>query len=215
MFAANSGSGPGGRRPNLAPQFLAEIEQKLSLELDGTGNLTATFGPEDIFHYIYAIFHSPTYRSRYAEFLKIDFPRLPLTGNLNLFRALCRLGKRLVGLHLLDKEYVDAKIPLREKLKYIGGMPSAPVAPGYPKLEFDTVYINPSQGFQGVPKAVWEFHIGGYQVCQKWLKDRRGRPLSAQDILHYQKVVVALGETIRLMGEVDAAIESAGGWPVK
>ena len=77
------------------------------------------------------------------------------------------------------------------------------------------VYINGLQYFEGVPKEVWEFHIGGYQVCEKWLKDRRGRQLSKKDITHYQKIVVALGETIRLMGEVDAAIESAGGWPIK
>ena len=78
-----------------------------------------------------------------------------------------------------------------------------------------TVLVNATQGFEGVPEDVWEFHIGGYQVCEKWLKDRRGRELSAEDILHYQKVVVSLRETIRLMKEVDAAIDVHGEWPMK
>lgn len=89
------------------------------------------------------------------------------------------------------------------------------VAKGYPKYQADVVWVNPSQGFEGVPEDVWNFHIGGYQVCEKWLKDRRGRRLSAEDIEHYQKVVVALGETIRIMGEIDEVIDAHGGWPIK
>jgi hypothetical protein len=89
------------------------------------------------------------------------------------------------------------------------------VSKGYPKYEDGKVYINAEAHFAGVPAEVWEFHIGGYQVCAKWLKDRRERELSAEELVHYGKVVSALGETIRLMREVDAVIESAGGWPVK
>jgi hypothetical protein len=104
---------------------------------------------------------------------------------------------------------------LRSPITRFIGRGDSVVAKGYPKYQEDTVFINPVQGFKGVPPEVWEFHIGGYQVCEKWLKDRRERQLSAEDIRHYQRVVVALKETIRLMGEVDAAIESAGGWPIK
>jgi len=91
-----------GRRPNLSPEFVNELSEKLGLSFvpDGTGDLADTFGPEDVFHYAYAVFHSPTYRSRYAEFLKRDFPRLPPTSERGLFAALAGKGAELVGLHL-------------------------------------------------------------------------------------------------------------------
>ena len=163
--------------------------------------------PEDIFHYAYAAFHSPGYRSRYAEFLKIDFPRLPLTSSIELFRALARLGGELVALHLLESPKLEKYIT-----KYVGKGDSE-VAKGHPRFSGGTVLINPTKGFAGVPEDVWNFHIGGYQVCEKWLKDRRGRVLSDEDIAHYQKIVVALKETIRLMAEIDQVIEAHGGWP--
>jgi len=188
------------------PEFVAELAGKVALEFvsDGCGNLQKTFGPEDIFHYTYAVFHCPTYRSRYAEFLKIDFPRLPLTSDARLFGRLCGLGAELVGLHLLEAvPPPGVNFPARggntvEKVRYV-----------------DTqrrVYINDEQYFQPVAAEVWGFHVGGYQVCQKWLKDRKGRKLSYDDITHYRKVATALGETIRLMGEIDAAIVS---WPIE
>ncbi|MGK2910340.1 MAG: type ISP restriction/modification enzyme, partial [Sphingobium sp.] len=98
------GSGMNGRRANLLAEFIIEFAEKLGLEFvpDGVGDLQATFGPEDVFHYAYAVFHCPTYRSRYAQFLKIDFPRLPLTSDRKLFATLCALGAELVGLHLLE-----------------------------------------------------------------------------------------------------------------
>lgn len=179
----------------------------LKFTSDGVGDLKKTIGPEDIFYYIYSIFHAPTYRTRYAEFLKIDFPRLPLTKNFELFRTLVSKGKELVKLHLL--EVVPKAIA---KFK---GRGDSVVASGYPKYEDETVRINEGQGFEGVPEEVWNFHVGGYQVCSKWLKDRRGRELSAEDKTHYAKVVTALKETIQLMEEIDEAIEAAGGWPLK
>jgi hypothetical protein len=194
------------RMPNISSNFLNSASQTLGLNFieDGQGDLVSTFGPEDVFYYTYAVFHSPTYRSRYAEFLKIDFPRLPLTSNLPLFKTLVRLGKELVDFHLLRTPRVDQFITgypiagdhLVEKVQYASG----------------NVWINPKQYFEGVPEAVWNFKIGGYQVCDKWLKDRRGRKLSGEDINHYQRVVVALKETIRLMAEVDAAIPA---WPME
>jgi REP element-mobilizing transposase RayT len=176
----------------------------------------ATVGPEDVFHYIYAIFHSPTYRQRYAEFLKIDFPRVPLTSDRELFRRLCALGRELVGLHLLDSPAVSnliTRYPIPGDHPVEKGHPKY-VPPGEPEpgtgkpLEHGRVYINKTQHFEGVPPEVWEFHVGGYQPMEKWLKDRRGRALSYEDLQHYQNIAVALKETIRLMAEIDGAIPS-------
>jgi len=238
--------GPGGRLPNLGADFVQRLGDALSLSFrsDGVGDLTETFGPEDVFHYIYAVFHSPTYRERYAEFLKIDFPRVPLTSDLGLFRALCALGADLVALHLLEDDYPHASwtrggepCPLANLITHYPVPGDNVVAKGHPKyvapgerppgqkepIQQGRVYINKDdrktgtrgQYFEGVPPEVWGFHIGGYQVCEKWLKDRRGRQLSFEDLTHYQRVVVALKETIRLMSEVDAAIEAHGGWPIQ
>jgi len=195
---------------NINPGFIANIEKRLNLKFvpDEKGNLKKTFGPEDIFNYIYAVFHSPTYRKRYAEFLKIDFPRVPLTSDVKLFRELVNLGAELVSLHLLESPQVE---------KFITTFPEPGdnlVDKGYPKYveKENSVYTNKTQHFKGVPRQVWEFHVGGYQVCEKWLKDRRGRKLSYEDLQHYQKVVAALSETIRIMTEIDKAIPS---WPMQ
>jgi len=195
-----------GIRPNLNPKVLLSWAKKLGVKPKGDFGLPTGLTPEDIFHYAYAVFHSPGYRSRYAEFLKIDFPRLPLTGTLELFRALAQLGGELVALHLLESPKINDFIT-----RFLGkGDNSIPKKPTY---KDGAVWINATQRFEGVPEAVWNFHIGGYQVCEKWLKDRKGRTLSAEDITHYQSVVVALNETIRLMAEIDQIIEVHGGWP--
>lgn len=194
------------RRLNFSEEFLKSLSTTLAGKRAING-LPACLTPEDIFHYAYAVFHSPGYRSRYAELLKIDFPRLPLTGNLELFQELARLGGELTALHLLESPKHDKPIT-----EFIGGRPPEVEKVSWSK---NTVWIDKAQtiGFQGVPEEVWNFHIGGYQVCEKWLKDRKGRKLSKEDISHYQKVVVALSETIRLMKEIDEVIEKHGGWP--
>ena len=183
-----------------------------SEDAGGTGE--GTFGPEEIFHYIYAILHSPTYRTRYAEFLKIDFPRVPLTSDRKLFAGLAEKGRELAALHLMESAALNTLVTTFtvsgshrvEKVRY--------------DKKTQRVFINKDQYFEGVPPQAWEFCIGGYQVCQKWLKDRKGRELSWEDQQHYQKIVVALQETIRLMGEIDALILSATlrinpAWPLK
>ncbi len=224
------------RRANLNPKFIEDITQRLGLKWVpvGRGDLKKTLGPEDVFNYAYAVFHSPTYRQRYVEFLKVDFPRLPLTSDVKLFRALAAKGAELVELHLMESERLNNLIttfPVKgtnevEKVQFVtaeGGRARSPSAPqaaqrdkdgrlGEPSLPTTgRVWINPNQYFGCVPKAVWEFHIGGYQVCEKWLKDRKGRKLSYDEIQHYQKIVVALNETIRVMAEIDRLIPH---WPL-
>jgi hypothetical protein len=183
---------------NYASGFLSTFNQTL-------GTVPS---PEGIFYYIYAIFHSPTYRSRYAEFLRIDFPRLPLTSDADLFAALGSLGQQLVELHLMRSAKLDTLITT-----FVSGGGNRTVDPGHPKYADGQVKIN-KQGdhFAGVPPEVWNFYVGGYQVCHKWLKDRKGRILSDDDVIHYQKIVVALQETIRLMEKIDQGIPS---WPIE
>src|SRR5690348_15866914 len=124
---------------------------------------------------MYAVLHAPSYRERYAEFLEIDFPRLPLTSDANLFRTLRALGYELVRLHLLEGEipFITSYPVLGnnrvENVRFTDPLPDGAQGP---------LYINNTQYFDGVPPEVWNFHIGGYQVCQKWLKDRKGRTLS-------------------------------------
>lgn len=209
LFAEGPGSVKGGRRPNLSPEFVAEFGEKLGSAFvpDGVGDKKKTFGPEDVFHYTYAVFHSPTYRRRYAEFLKIDFPRLPLTSDRKLFARLCALGAELVELHLLEQvtepeaTYPQSGDSVVDKPRY---KPPTDAAAG-------RVYVNKDQYFDNVPPELWEFHVGGYQVCQKWLKDRKGRTLSYDDIQTYRKITQALRRTIQLMGEIDQAISR---WPL-
>ena len=198
------------RRPNLAPEFIADFSAKLKLSFvpDGKGDLKKTFGPEDVFHYAYAVFYSPAYRKRYAEFLKMDFPRLPLTSDAALFRKLCALGEEIVGLHLMERlPKAQARYPIAgdNAVKNVRYAEPAGKTQG-------RVWINATQYFENVPPDVWEYHVGGYQVCQKWLKDRKGRQLSYDDLTHYRGIVAALSRTIELQAEIDELIT---GWPVK
>ena len=214
--------GKDGRTPNLDSGFVEQIATATEFRFvsDGCGNLRTTFGPEDIFGWIYAVLHSPTYRDRYEAKLQLDFPRLPVPGSSELFRELVKAGHELLALHLLDSLELDQLIT-----NYVGPKNPEVVHVGW---SYDTVWLDAGKtiarkghramnagivGFQGVPQEVWDFQIGGYQVCHKWLKDRRGRTLHEEDIVHYQKIVVALHETIRVMAEIDEVIEGLGGWP--
>lgn len=182
---------------NISPAFLKKVSNSLNYNPS----------PESIFYYIYAVLHSLTYRTRYAEFLKIDFPRIPFTSNDNLFRQLSIYGERLADLHLMKDSKLNTLITQFE------GTFNPIVDAGHPKYLNGKVIINKKgDGFTGVPEEVWNFYVGGYQVCQKWLKDRKGRVLSPEDITHYQRIVVALQETIRLMQQIDEAIP---GWPIQ
>jgi predicted helicase len=182
------------RTPNINLKLITEIALSLNLKFTNEKEQSkSTFAPIDILDYIYAVLHSPTYREKYNEFLKIDFPRVPYPTDAKKFWQLVKLGAELRQLHLLesDSKYIT-KYPIDgdnivTKIKY----------------DSNKVYINDAQYFDGVPSPVWEFFIGGYQPAQKWLKDRKERELNFDDILHYQKIIVALSETIHLMTEVD------------
>ncbi len=184
------------RTPNLNPAIVQQIAQKINLQFTHEKKQDpATFAPIDILDYIYAVLHSPTYRETYKEFLKIDFPRVPYPKDAATFWALVALGGELRQIHLLESPKVE---------KYVTQYPAdGDNVVRKVKYENGNVYINETQHFANVPPVAWEFYIGGYQPAQKWLKDRKGRELSFEDILHYQKIIVALVETDGLMGEVD------------
>lgn len=191
------------RALNLNLTIIDEISEKLNLAFlpdenmvyDLTTDVDGSFSPMDLLDYIYAVLHSPTYREKYKEFLKIDFPRVPYPKDKETFWKLVELGGEIRQIHLLENPVINKSITRYpetgdnkiEDIKYKNGK----------------VYINQSQYFENVPETVWDFYIGGYQPAQKWLKDRKNRELSYEDILHYQKIIVALNETDRLMKEID------------
>ena len=175
------------RISNFADQFLRAVKQSLDTEP----------APEEVFYYIYAILYSPTYRHRYEEFLKIDFPRIPLSNDYELFKTLSNLGKELVDLHLLRHPALDeTDVGFPEDGSY-------KVERVYYDEEAQRVYINKDQYFDGISKEVWKYRIGAYQVMEKYLKDRKGRNLSLDEINHYMKVARAIRLTIELQERVD------------
>ncbi len=196
------------RQVNISPGFLKTLAGKLKMPQTEPDGLPQGITPEDIFNYAYAVFHSPAYRQRYAEFLKREFPRLPLTRDLALFRDLAEFGRQLVALHLLDSEVAGVLNKPRSPFAVAGSNVVEKVR--YAENQ-RRVYVNNEQYFDNVPKEAWEFHVGGYQVCEKWLKDRKGRKLTVDDIQHYQRIVVALLETARIMRAIDERIP---GYPI-
>ena len=186
------------RSLNFKPTFLTALSEALELPQTAPFNLPEGISPEEILAYIYAILYSPTYRQRYYDFLKYDFPRIPLPQDIEHFRTLAMLGQHLIDWHLLK----DVQIPARhrfegegdgviEKARYLDGR----------------VWINSTQYFTDVPEEVWEYEIGAYQVCEKWLKDRRGEVLSHAEIRQYRAILVAIAETLQIMDEIDGVID--------
>jgi predicted helicase len=185
-----------GRKENLSAAFLEEL----------AGVLGQTPVPESVLGYLYAVLHSPAYRARYAEFLKRDFPRVPLTPDKVTFDALAQLGGALIDLHLLRDPALNTP-----SCKYpVGGDHRVE------RVEYDEkaqrVWINGAQYFEPVPPEVWAYRVGGYQVCPKWLDDRKGAVLSLDERLTYQKMVTALERTLALQAQIDAVARGAWGW---
>ncbi len=222
-----------GRTVNLVPSFVESIASSTGLRWNptaqgqagratalrerGRGDLDQDFGPRDVFDYIYAVLHSQRYRDRYASFLKSDFARVPDSPSKEVFCNLIPCGRELVGLHLLDVSTLPKNLP-----KYEG-----PRGPTVARVTWDdnSVWLDtPHRGrgpserailgrFEDVSSEVWGFHMAGYQVCDKWLKERRDRRLSSQEVGTYQRVLAAVRETLRVMSDIDSVINTAGSWP--
>jgi predicted helicase len=218
------------------------VSNTAAVSWSGRGDLRTSVGPRDVFDWMYAVLHSPNYRARYADFLKGDFARVPITPSLELFRELARRGRELAAVHLVEAPAQQALFARYDKAAKAWRYEAAPGHRPPVNLSFngperpvvgkvgwsdDMVWIDAVKpqkgavdatvsdtvGFRGVAKEVWNFHIGGYQVCEKWLKDRKDRTLTADDIAHYHRIVIAAHETIRLMREIDDVIHAHGGWP--
>ena len=162
--------------------------------VDPTSEYNGVLYPQDLFDYIYAVLHSPSYRERYKEFLKIDFPRIPYPTDWEKFRDLAEKGEELRQLHLMED------IPAKTGVSFpVGGTLQVECN----RWENNRVYINTEQYFEGVPESAWNFYIGGYQPAQKWLKDRKGMTLSFDDVKHYGKIIYVLKQTEKIMREID------------
>ncbi|MBI5675994.1 MAG: N-6 DNA methylase [Nitrospirae bacterium] len=198
------------KKPNLS----AEVVEKLSKAFKKTPS------PEEIFYYIYAVLYSETYRIKYAEFLKIDFPRVPFTKDYKLFKKMSEYGNKLVDLHLLKSQELDSPIARFqgkgdnrvEKPKYTPSLNPSPQwretfcpSPlgGEGWVRGGRVYINKTQYFEGISGTVWSYQIGGYQVCDKWLKDRKERVLSLDEIQTYCRIVTSIQKTIEIQKAID------------
>ncbi len=200
------------RTPNLNVKILSEIAEKLSITFTNEREETInTFAPIDILDYIYAVLHSPTYKEKYKEFLKIDFPRVPYPKDEKTFWSLVSLGGELRKIHLLESNNVENYITSYEMAENAENDHNV-ITTKIGKKDWEVIdtekqlgriWINESKYFDNVPVTAWEFYIGGYQPAQKWLKDRKERELKFEDILHYQKIIVALTETDRIMKEID------------
>jgi predicted helicase len=195
------------QKPNFNESIINKFQSKLKLEFIYENSVKeSSFSPLNIIDYIYAILHSPAYRTKNKEFLKIDFPRIPYPKNQETFWKIVELGKQIREIHLLESPKVE---------EYITSYPidgdniiTTKIGKNDWKItdeenHLGQIWINEEQYFENIPVIAWEFYIGGYQPAQKWLKDRQGRKLSFEDILHYQKIIVALSETDRLMKEID------------
>jgi len=203
--------GQPSRKPNLNADIVQQIAGNIGMPF--TPEKTAarnTFAPVDILDYIYAVLHGPTYRNKFREFLKIDFPRVPFPRDKKQFRALAKLGAELRALHLMESPKLNTLITTypepgnniitRRLTKDDYELTDSTAGAG----RLGRVWLNDTQYFGAVPQTAWQFPIGGYLPAQKYLKDRRDRALTWDEIAHYQKIIVALVETAKVMKQIDA-----------
>ena len=187
----------GEKKPNIKSELFEELKKNFKKEVT----------PEEIFYYIYAVLYSNTYRTKYAEFLKIDFPRVPFTKDYKLFIQLGKLGNQLADLHLLKSKELDKTISKFQSKETTKLKNHASTRTHRERLTNGKVWINKEQYFDGITEEVWQYQIGGYQVCEKWLKDRKGRTLTLDEIKTYCKIVTALSKTIEIQNEIDKHFE--------
>ena len=188
------------RRPNLNMEIVGEIADRIGLTFEAEPNDNeGAFSPIDLLDYIYGILHSPSYRERFNEFLKVDFPRIPYPADANEFRRIAEIGGELRRVHLMEvqlpmvTEFNIKGTPIVEAIKVTDGNDDS----------LCKVWINDEQYFDNVPRVAWEFYIGGYQPAQKWLKDRKGMKLEWDEVKHYQHIISALCKTNELMQQLD------------
>ena len=195
------------RSLNFKPAFLTALSETLELPQVAPLHLPEGVSPEEVLAYIYAILYSPKYRERYYDFLKYGFPRIPLPQDIEHFRTLAALGQRLIDSHLLkdvspaEVAPTGTRVPAVHRFEGEGDGVVAQV-----RYSDGQIWINPTQYFTDVPLAVWEYEIGAYQVCEKWLKDRRGEVLSHAEVRQYRAILVAVAETLRVMAEIDGVL---------
>ena len=195
------------RSLNFQPAFLTAFSEALALPQTAPFNLPEGVSPEEILAYIYAVLYSPTYRERYYEFLKYDFPRIPLPQDIAQFRTLAALGQRLIDAHLLKGGSRLQVAPTGREgsaVHRFEGEGEGVVSK--PRYADGKVWINPTQHFTDVSEEVWKYEIGAYQVCEKWLKDRRGETLRHEDVRQYRAILVAVAETLAVMTEIDSVL---------
>lgn len=177
------------RRVNFEPKLYKKLQKLADHPEYGTPDEIA------VFDYIYGVLHCPAYRETFAEFLKIDFPRIPWPTSPDEFWAVSRKGTGLRKLHLMDPATIgQTPYPF---MTVEGEEGSNEVEK--PTFKDGKVWINETQYFDNAPEISWGFYIGGYQPAQKWLKDRKGRVLSFDDVKHYQRILKILSETDRIM----------------
>ena len=195
------------RSLNFKSAFLTAFSEALELPQTEPFKLPEGVSPEEILAYIYAILYSPIYRKRYYEFLKYDFPRIPLPQDIKQFRTLAALGQRLIDCHLLKNVSRPEVAPTEREARAVHrfeGEGDGVVS--RVRYEDERVWINTIQYFTDVPEEVWEYEIGSYQVCEKWLKDRRGDVLGHAEVRQYRSILVAVAETLRVMEAIDEVL---------
>ena len=211
-------------RSNIDNRVIQSLENRLGLRWmeSGVHGGVDAVTPQGFFAYIYAILHSNAYREKYGEFLGTDFPHIPMPSDTGLFVDLAQLGRSLIALHLLPptttdawrsrerETRVDPLMSLKTSVQIDG---EREIGKGFPRFEGNRVYINDSAWIDNVPAETWHSRLGGYQVCRKWLADRRGRALTDGDVLHYQEVIATLNRTRGIVASIDKAIAMRGDWP--
>jgi predicted helicase len=190
MFEPEPEYGSEGKKPNIASTVFEQLEKTYKRKPT----------PEQILYYCYAILYSNAYREKYAEFLKIDFPRIPITNDYNLFLHMSALGHELCQLHLLQGN------AFREHIAKFRGNGDSVIEKPVFDAHTKCLYLNKTQYFEGITQEVWEYHIGGYQVLKKYLDSRKGRALDPLD--DFFKIITAISKTINLQMQIDTIFES-------
>lgn len=200
---------PARFQPNFSDAFVHYCETRLGMAWQSAASedQRPSLSPHQLFCYIYALFHCPSYRQRFNQLLRVDFPRVLVPRTPKLFHALARLGELLVQAHLLNSS--QPSIPLREDPP---GKEAGMIKRGYPRYSDETIWISKHIGFAPVEQAVWDYRVGTYQVCRKWLRDRRNRELLPSELQRYGQILHAIRLTIRTAAALDRQIKCYGGW---